>query len=776
MTEATQFIQDLAVIMISAAVAGLLCKKAGLSPIVGYLIAGILVGPSTPPHSLVTDFGRVQVLAQLGLVFVMFGIGLGFSLRRLRQLGLGVLAASVLGAFLVFTLARTIGTGLGLPRDAAVFFASMFLVSSSAVIGKVLADTGRTHERSSQLALGLTLSEDIVAIVMLTLLGSYVRFGPGSAASEGTTLPAALALFGGFVLVLAICGLLIVPRVLRRLSREATTELETIFVAGLLFGLALLVVRAGYSLALGSFLLGAIIGETPQRSHVSRAFGGLQDLFGAVFFVAIGMTIDLRLLDGALVPVLVGAILALAGRSVALAAAMLFTGQDTRTALRAALIVTPIGEFSFIIAQMGTDAGVLPRAYMGVAVGVAITTALVSPLLIAHNGAIADRLAAVRLPGFSTALRLHRRVLAAVQRRGETNILWRLTRKRFIQVGVEMVFVTAALVFARPVIETLAAQFTFGWVPGLTSEAVCWIGLGVLLLAPLIAIWRNCQALAMIFADFLSHRAPALARSRNVVTAVLQATALLGLLLWIWNLVPAEANLWITLSVMAILALVAAVLWRRLVRWHSTMEISLESALSDASSPQNQPSWMDGHAPWGLQIGEVVLPDRFAWAGHSIGEAGIRKRFGCSVIAIERQGFNIPNPGHASHLFPGDRVLLLGSRAQIDLLREEIAKGDASTADDDTFGTLTLEPLEIPAGSEAAGRTLASLNWARLIGVQIVGHERGKVRTITPAGDLELAAGDRLLVLGTPQQFSALRRHTEVPHPGAAEAGQPASP
>lgn len=761
MTEAAKFIQDLAVIMIAAAGAGLICKRAGLSPIVGYLLAGILVGPHTPPYSFVTDVNRVHVLAQLGMVFVMFGIGLGFSLRRLRQLGLGVLAATILGAFAMFTLARGMGSALGLQRDATVFFASMFLVSSSAVIGKVLGDSGRTHERSSQLALGITLSEDIVAIVMLTLLGSYVRFGGESGPNEHSTLIATLGLFAGFVLILAIVGLLIVPRVLHRLSREATAELETIFVAGLLFGLALIVVRAGYSLALGSFLLGAIIGETPQRAHVSRAFSGLQDLFGAVFFVAIGMTIDPRLIQVALIPILVGAILALVGRTFASFFALLVAGQDTRTALRAALIITPIGEFSFIIAQMGTEGGVLPREYMGVAVGISIVTALISPLLITHNVAIAAAVAQIRIPGLVQILQLHRRVLGAIQRKGESNLLWRLTRKRFIQISVEVLFVSAALVFARPLINAAAAQFTFDPIPGLTSEAVCWIALGALLLAPLIAIWRNCQALAMIFADYLSRQSAAMARSRAVVTAVLQASALLGLLLWIWNLVPAEANLWITVTVVGILALVATVLWRRLIRWHSTMEISLESALSDASSPQNQPAWMDGHAPWGLQIGEVVLPDRFAWAGRSIGEVGIRKRFGCSIIGIERQGFNIANPGHASHLFPGDRVLLLGSKKQIEAIREEIVKGEPATPDEDTFRTLTLEPVEIPAGSPAVGRTLASVNWSRLIGIQIVGHERGNQRTITPSADQLLEPGDRLLVLGTPQQFSTLRRNIE---------------
>jgi CPA2 family monovalent cation:H+ antiporter-2 len=167
---------------------------------------------------------------------------------------------------------------------------------------------------------------------------------------------------------------------------------------------------------------------------------------------------------------------------------------------------------------------------------------------------------------------------------------------------------------------------------------------------------------------------------------------------------------------------------------------------------------MDGHAPWGLQIGELVLPDRFAWAGRSIGEIGIRKRFGCSVISIERHGFSVANPGPAAHLFPGDRMLLLGSREQFDAIRQEISQVVPASTDDDTFLNLTLEPVEILEGSAAAGHTLAALNWPRLIGIQVVGHERRGVRVITPSGDQTLEPGDRLLVLGTPQQFSQLRR------------------
>ncbi len=768
MTEAAKFIQDLAVIMIAAAVAGLICKKMGLSPIVGYLLAGIAVGPNTPSYlGAVGDVARVNLFAELGMVFLMFGIGLSFSLRRLRQLGPTVVLAAFGTAFIVFTVARMVAPALGFEGPAALFFAGLFVSSSSAVIGKILTETGSTHEKSSQVALGITLSEDMVAIVMLTLLGSYSRFGGVAASQESSGVLQTLGLFAGFVLVLVTVGLLLVPRVLRRLSREATTELETIFVAGLLLGLSLMVVRAGYSLALGAFLLGAIVAETPQRAHVERSFGGLRDMFGAIFFVAIGMSIDVRTMPSTAVPIVVATAIAIVVRSAGASAVLLLLGYDTRTAVRAGMILTPLGEFGFIIARMGIGAGVASETLLGAAVGAALFTTLSTPFLARHGDRIAAAAERIHIPLLSPALALHRRLLQSLQRQSESNLLWRLSKKRLVQIGVEVALVTAALIFAEPLIDSIVTRVGAEVIPNVKTAVLCWSALGFLLLIPVIAIWRNVQALAMIVADFLSRQGPALERARGVVTNGLRTLAVTALVLWFWNFMPSGAGRWTTVGVIALLVLVAILLWRKLNYWHSTMEISLNSTLAD--EPKNATHGLiDRYSPWGLNIGEVALPDRFAWAGRSVGEIGIRKRFGCSIIGIERQGFNIANPGPAAHLFPGDRMLLLGSREQFNAIREEIAVGAPAASDDDTFHSLTLEPIEIPAGSPAAGKTLASLSWARLIGIQIVGHEREKVRTITPSGDLKLAVGDRLLVLGTPQQFSTLRRHVEPPPEPAA--------
>jgi CPA2 family monovalent cation:H+ antiporter-2 len=255
-----------------AGVVGWICQRLHLSVVVGYLVAGMVVGPYTPPFSLVHDSGRIATLAQVGLIFLIFSIGLRLSLRKLRRLGLALLIATLIGAVIVFNLSRLVGTMLGFSLTESFFLASMLMVSSSAVISKVLAEAGVTHEKVGQLATGITVLEDVVAVVMSTLLSSFVQVGRPGAARLGETL----GLLGAFVVLAGVGGLLIVPWILRKLSISAAEELQTLVVAGLLLTMAVLSQRAGYSLALGAFLVGAIVAETPHRTQVDRVFEGLR--------------------------------------------------------------------------------------------------------------------------------------------------------------------------------------------------------------------------------------------------------------------------------------------------------------------------------------------------------------------------------------------------------------------------------------------------------------------------------------------------------------------
>src|SRR4051812_42977687 len=370
------FIQDLAIILVVAGVVGWICQRVGLSVIVGFLVAGMVVGPHTPPMTLVSDVERIETLAQIGLVFLMFSIGLQLSLRKMRRLGVGLMFATFAGAIVMYQLSRLLAVSMGWSAREGLFLAGMLMVSSSAIISKILHETGSNHERTGQLAMGVAVIEDIVAVVMLTLLNSIVHIGE----EGGTGVPQTLLMLGAFVVLSGIAGLLLVPWLLKRMSITADEELQTLGIAALLFGLAVVAQTAGYSLALGAFLLGTIVAETSHRHQVERIFQGMRDVFSAVFFVGIGMQIDGRNLWTEKWLILGVAIFTMVARPIAVTTGLSLIGTELKDALRTGLSATAIGEFSFIIAQLGVASRVVPARFYPLAVGVSLITTLFAPL------------------------------------------------------------------------------------------------------------------------------------------------------------------------------------------------------------------------------------------------------------------------------------------------------------------------------------------------------------------------------------------------------------
>lgn len=753
------FIQDLAVILVVAGVVGWICQRIGLSVVVGFLTAGIVVGPYTPPFSFVSDAERVGALAQIGLVFLMFSIGMRLSLRRLRRLGLSLLLATFSAAVGVYYLTRLLGAAAGWTTTESLFLAGMLMVSSSAIIGKILQETAATHERFGHLAMGMTVLEDVVAVVMLTLLNSYIQFG-GMRGAAGPSVGETVGMLAAFVAVASVGGLLLVPWLLRRMSIAADEELQTLGIAALLFGLAFIAQRAGYSLALGAFLLGTIVAETAHRHQVERTFEGMRDLFTAVFFVTIGMQIDPRALLEHLGLIAGVTVFTLVARPVACGLALTVVGTPLKDALRTGLAVTPIGEFSFIIAQLGVGAAVVPPKFYPLAVGVSLLTTLASPWLLKRSERIADFLVARQPRWVEVWLRYYHGRLERVQARQKRNRLWQLSRKRFIQVGLEIAVVSGVLVFSGRMEQAAERWLGRDWLFPHGPEVIFWLVLCVVLLAPLVAIWRNLSALALIYAQALTAGLQRGSRLAPAVEAALKAIAGLGLVLWLATLLPIEGTAQGLILTSAVVALVALLLLRqRLIFWHSHLEVELQSVMNSAEQKMTGTSapWLRPHSAWNLHILDCVLPDLADAQGKTIAELGLRARFGCTVIGIERQGFMIPIPPPESVLYPRDRVLLMGTMEQVHAGRSFLTRVGDAAAGESIFEEVQMQAIGVPEWSRAAGRSLSELALAQAFGVQIAGINRGGLRLLNPTAEETLRAHDEVLVFGAPSQIKEFK-------------------
>jgi len=746
------FIQDLAVVLLVAGVVGWFCHRVGLSVIVGYLAAGMVIGPYTPPFALVSDPERIQTLAQVGLVFLMFSIGLQLSLRKMRRLGFSLMAATFGGALVVYYLARLLAAALGWSSTEGLFLAGMLMVSSSAIISKILHGTGTNHERAGQLAMGISVLEDVVAVVMLTLLNSIVRFGDASGASAAG-LGETLLTLGAFVVLAGIGGLLLVPWLLKRLSISAEEELQTLGLAALLFGLAVVATLAGYSPALGAFLLGTIVAETPHRHQVERTFEGMRDVFSAVFFVAIGLQIDVRELWGEAGLIAGVAAFTLVARPLAVTTGLTLVGTPMKDALRTGLTATPIGEFSFIIAQLGVGAAVVPARFYPLAVGVSLLTTLVAPGLTRHSEKIAGAALARQPRWLGDWVRAYHGWLGGLQQRNARNLLWQLSRKRIAQVGVGLLFVTGLVVFSGQLLALAEDWLGRDWLFPHGLEAVFWTGLVLVILAPLLAIWRNISAMAMLYAEIWAKGRPQAKRLQPLVELALKIVAGAGLFVWLTAILPAEGTAKWLLLMSALIAVAALLLLRRkLIYWHSEMEVELLSAIEPGDNRMTATTapWLQPHGDWSLHMIDCTLPDLADCQGKKISELKLRSRLGCSVVGIERQGYMIPLPPPEAVLYPRDKVLLLGTDEQVRAGKAFLGAVSGAPAADSLFEEVRMEALTVPEGSRAAGLTLAELAPARLHSVQIAGVNHGGTRILNPSAEAKLCAGDEVLVLGAP--------------------------
>ncbi len=750
-------IQDLAVILVVAGVVGWLCQRIGLSVVVGFLVAGMLVGPHAPPFALVGDVERVETLAQIGLVFLMFSIGLQLSLRKMQRLGLSLMAATFVSATVIYHLARIFAVSVGWSAKEGLFLAGMLMVCSSAIVSKVLQETGTNHERCGQLAMGMAVMEDVVAVVMLTLLNSLVQIDQG----QGAQVPETLLLLGAFVVLTGVVGLLLVPWLLKRMSIAANEELQTLGLAGMLFGLAVVAQTAGYSVALGAFLLGTIVAETPHRHQVERTFEGMRDVFSAVFFVAIGMQIDLRELwhEGLMIVAVAG--LTLVARPVAITTGLALIGTPLKDGVRTGLTATPIGEFSFIIAQLGVAGKVVPARFYPLAVGVSLVTALIAPLLVRRSERIATMIVARQPRWFSDWVCAYHSWLEQMQQRRSRNLLWQLSRRRFVQVGVGALFVTGLVVFSGQLFALVEEGLGPGRIPPPLLEVVFWTALTLAILAPLVAIWRNLSATAMLYAEISTKELAHAKRLRPLIEAGLKVGAAAAIYLWLAAILPAEGTAKWLLVVSGVVAVVAIVVLRRkLIYWHSEMEIELMSVIETADEKMTATTapWLQPHREWNLHMIDCTLPDLADSQGRQIAELDLRARFGCSVVGIERQGYMIPLPPPEAVLYPRDKVLLMGTTEQVRAGKKFLGTVSGAHGADSVFEEIRMETVELPGWSRAAGRTLGELSPAQRHGVQIAGVHRGGQRILNPSAQEHLSAGDEVLVLGTPVQIAEFKR------------------
>ncbi|HVU19076.1 MAG TPA: cation:proton antiporter [Candidatus Didemnitutus sp.] len=663
---AVTFLQDLAIVMIVAGVTTVVFRLLKQPVVLGYIIAGVIIGPHTPPYALIHDEGTINTLAQLGVILLMFSLGLEFSLRKVKSVGAPALIAVVLEIVLLFWIGYEVGQLFGWGTMNSIFLGAMLSMSSTTVIIKVLGDLGKMKERFAQLVFGVLILEDILGIAMIALLSGVATTGSLRLGDVGLTL----GKLGLFLAVVLTAGLIIVPRLIGFVARFRSNEMLVVTVLGLCFGVSLLAAKMGYSVALGAFLIGAVIAEAREIHRIEELIEPVRDMFSAIFFVAIGLLIDPHMIATHWLPIFVISAAVVVGQILTTSIGIFLGGNDTRTSLHVGMSLAQIGEFSFIIASLGVTLKATSDFLYPVAVAVSALTTLSTPYLIRAAGPVADRFERTLPPAVARMLALYTEWVGRIgagsgdpRQQLARKLLWKWSAQMALNaVLIAAIFVGAAYVGSHP--PEALQQWTSD---GFWLRTTVWLAAAVCALPFFVATTKKLQAFGLLLAETRVSEQLAGERTaaiRSLIAGVVPIAGTVALGLFVLILSATLLPPWHVLTfLLLVIVLLGWSLSRSFHRVYTSGQAALIETLTDKSSGTTPPMGARVLADSNLKIVPIVAGSPAA--GHLIRELELRSRTGASIVALERGEERLINPGPDEEIRVGDRVLILGHADQL---------------------------------------------------------------------------------------------------------------
>ena len=530
-------VRDFAIIMAAAGAGLVLFRRLGQPAVLGYLLAGIIIGPFVLPSLSLEDTETVRLLADLGLVLLLFAMGLELGWERLRRIGLRVILIGTIEIAFMIALGYEIGLLLGWSGTEAIFLGAALSISSSAILLKILRDTGRLQETHGRLIVGILVVEDCAAVILLTLLSGVATTGTTTLSDIGF-LVGKLAIFSISALVL---GGVFAPRFVRFVARFESREVLMIAGLGLCFGLALVAHELGLSAAAGAFLIGTVLGDSEHSEDLLDAIGPVRDMFAALFFVSIGMLVDLSLFARFIGPALIVSVVFILGKVIANTIGTFFAGHDGRTSLAVGMGMPQTGEFSLAMVKVGAEYGAVGSFLYPVVTVTTTLTSFLYPFIFRSAEAAADFLERrsprlLRHYVMNLALWLNTLRSSFVMKGETASQIQRHTRVMLINLGIVMILIAAgtfALRYARPL-----AEFVH------IGESLLGLGIGIGVMAlgtpSALAIWRELQGLADDLTVSIFRRQPVSSRpwAREDLRILLRDSVLAAvmILLLVWTI------------------------------------------------------------------------------------------------------------------------------------------------------------------------------------------------------------------------------------------------
>ena len=734
-------VKDLALILMVAGIVTIIFKKLKQPLVLGYIVAGFLVSPHMPYTMSVIDETDIKTWADIGVIFTLFSLGLDFSFKKIVKMGASPIIATIVIVFSMMMLGISIGHGFGWSKMDCIFLGGMLAMSSTTIIYKAFDDMGLRQQKFAGMVMSVLILEDILAIVMMVMLSAIA----GGNNPDGEQMIGSVIKIAFFLVLWFIVGIFAIPLFLRSVRKLINNETLLIVALGLCCGMAVLSTKVGFSSAFGAFVMGSILAETIEAEKIIKLVEPVKNLFGAIFFVSVGMLVDPKILIEYAIPILalVGSILI--GQAIFGTFGFMLGGESLKSAMRCGFSMAQIGEFSFIIASLGLSLGVISNYLYPVVVAVSVITTFLTPYMI-RLATPTYQVMEKHLPKRLINILNH---FAMSHPSTTQQSKWKSLLRQMLINTVAYSILTAAVItlmftFVLPFTRSLFPGWKLHWY----ANAITGI-LTLVLIAPflraIIMKKNHSNEWKRLWVESSINRIPLL------FTIVVRFVIALAFIFYICNYLTRFTDALMIIIGIAVISLMIASRWtkKRSIKMERLFIHNLRSRDIMAQVNGEKKPLYEGHLlDRDIHIGDFDVPEDSSWGGKTLKELHLRERFGVDMSSIMRgsQRLNIPNGDTV--IFPGDKLQVIGNDDQLqkfatalstDLIPEdlEIEKRE-----------MKLRQLIISGKSEFCGKSLLESGIRDKYNCMVVGLEEGQENLTKIAPTRTFEKGDILWIVG----------------------------
>ena len=738
-------IYDLALILTLGAAATIIFKLLKQPVVLGYIVAGFIASPHFSLLPSVDNEANIEFWAQIGIIVLLFSLGLEFSFKKLINAGGSAISTALIIVLGMMGTGFIMGKSMGFSSVNSIFLGAMLSMSSTTIILKALTDLNLRHKRFVPGVFAVLIVEDLFAVVMMVILSSIAI---NKTVSGGEMVKSILQL-SFFLIIWFVVGVFLIPTIFRKFRKVISDEMMLIIAMGLCFLMAIFSVESGFSLALGAFVMGSILAGTPEAERIERIVNPVKDLFGAVFFISVGMMVDPNVIVQYAGTITLLSVVVIVGMIIFGTTGMLATGQPLKIAMESGFSLTQIGEFSFIIATLGTTLGVLDESIYPIIVTVSVITTFTTPFFIKSSIPCYNFVEKHIPKKLSTLLEGYSKTASADVKESHRNIWVKIVKRH----ATRLVLYSAVIVACIFLLRSYLIPIVVSMLENVMSHN----------LAVLISVVGSLLALSPFFYAIIT---PSFDRKERRILMNAQANGLVVMPRVVMLLVGGMLTLAfinsllfgfyssLTTIIISLIYIIALVLLLAPMA-RKQLENVEKRFMSNVNERENRRTGKENNLVSDMHLAYMTVGHDCPFVGERLKNADLRRKYGINVVAILRNSVRYTIPTGNMRIFPGDQIGVIGTDEQIQAMLPILES--SSTPPTETSGEVKFTHFALSEKSPLIGKRLGDTSLREDYKSMIVSVERGEDNFLSPTPDLVFQEGDIVWIVGDTKLMKGLK-------------------